>query len=190
MNIIFLGLPGAGKSTQGKRLSEKLGLPWISIGELLRDAFRQQTPDGIEANKYLARGLNCPTPIKIRILEKILDASPGWILDNYPRTRDDLEHLKKYSQKPGKQIDFVFFLKTSEEEVLARLINKDQTDSGKKRNDTSKENILIRIQRGFKEDANEILNYFQEKKLLIEIDGGKSIEEVSEQILEKLGKTK
>ncbi len=182
-----MGLPGSGKSTQGKLLSKKLKLPWVSIGELLRKEFREKTADGIEANKFLSQGLNCPTEIKIRILEKILDTSPGFILDNYPRTKDDLTHLKKYVKKPGKRIDFAFLLKTPEKEVIERLIKKDQIDDGgKERNDTSLENIKIRIKKGFKKDADLILNYFKTKNVLVEIKGDESIEKVHEEVMKNI----
>lgn len=188
MNIIILGFPGSGKSTQGKLLSEKLNLPWVSIGLLLREEYRKKTPDGIAANEYLAQGLNCPTEIKIRILEKILNgAINGFILDNYPRTVNDLQHLKSYTKKSGKKIDKVFLLKTSEHEVIERLLRQEQLDhTGAKRNDVSIDNIKTRIKIGFKKDAEPIMDYFKKLGVLIEINGEQSVEKVHEEILKNL----
>lgn len=183
-------MPGSGKSTQGKLLSEKLASPWVSIGELLREEFRKKTKDGIEANKFTSKGLNCPTEIKIRILEKILLSSKqGFILDNYPRTIDDLNHLKEFTRRAKINIDFAFFLKTSQGEVIDRLVRKGQMDpDGSKRNDTSIAQIKTRINKGFKEDADVILNYFREMKILQEIQGEQSVEKVHEDIVKVLGK--
>lgn len=191
LNIIFLGLPGSGKSTQGNLLSKEISLPWISIGELLREEFRKGTKDGIEANKYLSQGLNCPTEIKIRILEKILNNSPiGFILDNYPRTKDDLNHLKKYLKLSKKKLDFVFLLKTKEEEVIGRLMKKEQKDKGDKtRNDTSLANIKKRIEKGYKADADIILNFFKKMNVLKIINGGQPIEKVNNDIIEIIKKS-
>lgn len=188
MNIIILGFPGSGKSTQGKLLSEKLDLPWISIGLLLREEYRKKTSDGIAANKYLSQGLNCPTEIKIRILEKILNgAANGFILDNYPHTVDDLKHLKSYTKKSGKKIDKVFLLKTSEHEVIERLLKQEQADqTGAKRNDTSVNNIKTRIKIGFKKDAAAIMDYFKKLGVLIEINGEQNVEKVHEEILQSM----
>jgi adenylate kinase len=184
LNIIFLGLPGSGKSTQGNILSKTTSLPWVSIGELLREEFRKGTSDGLEANKYLSQGLNCPTEIKIRMLEKILnEARNGFILDNYPRTRDDLKHLKKYLKISKKKLDAVILLKTKESDVIERLMKKGQEDNGgKKRNDTSLENIKKRIEKGFKEDADYILSFFHKLGVLKIINGGEDIEAVSQNI--------
>jgi adenylate kinase len=192
LNIIFLGLPGSGKSTQGNLLSKSSGLPWVSIGELLREEFRKGTEDGLKANEYLSQGLNCPTEIKIRILEKILNAShEGFILDNYPRTKDDLKHLKKYLKNSKKKLDAVILLKTKESDVIERLMKKGQEDNGgKKRNDTSLENIKKRIEKGFKEDADYILNYFHTQGVLKIINGGEDIETVSKSILKLISSLK
>jgi adenylate kinase len=188
MNIIILGFPGSGKSTQGKLLSEKLESPWVSIGLLLREEYRKGTPDGIEIHKYQSQGLNCPTEIKIRILEKILNgAKNGFILDNYPRTEDDLAHLKKWTKQTGRKIDEVFLLKTSEHEVIERLLKQEQLDqTGAKRNDASIDNIKTRIKIGFKKDAEVIMDYFTKLGVLIEINGGQSVEKVHEEIMGKI----
>lgn len=191
LNIILLGMPGAGKSTQGKLLSESLNIPWISIGHLLRDEFRKGTPDGIEANQYSSKGLNCPIEIKIRILEKILievdKSKNGFVLDNYPRTKDDLKHLQSFTKKIGIKIDKVILLKTSEEEAIERLLEKGQVDvGGKRRDDNSLENIKVRIQKGFKEDAEGILDYFRSLGVLVEINGERSVEEVHGAIMGEL----
>lgn len=181
-------MPGSGKSTQGKLLSEKINIPWVSIGELLREEFRKKTKDGIEANKFTSKGLNCPTEIKIRILEKILlNSKSGFILDNYPRTVDDLNHLKEFIEKAKIKIDFAFLLKTSQGEVIDRLVKKGQMDpDGSKRNDSSISQIKTRINKGFMEDAKIILDYFFSQKILQEINGEQEMEKVHEDIMQVL----
>lgn len=89
MRFVFLGLPGAGKGTQARVLSDRLGIPQISTGDILREHVQEGTQLGIEARTFMDRGEYVPDDLMVRMVEDRLrepDASKGFILDGYPRT--------------------------------------------------------------------------------------------------------
>ena len=89
MRFVFLGLPGAGKGTQARVLAERLGIPQISTGDILREHVQEGTALGIEARTYMDHGLYVPDDLVVRMVEDRLqepDASKGFILDGFPRT--------------------------------------------------------------------------------------------------------
>mgnify|MGYP003694574559 CR=1 FL=1 len=89
MRFVFLGLPGAGKGTQARILSERLDIPQISTGDILREHVQEGSRLGIEARTYMDRGEYVPDDLVVRMVEERLgesDASKGFILDGFPRT--------------------------------------------------------------------------------------------------------
>ena len=89
MRYVFLGLPGAGKGTQARFLSERLGIPQVSTGDILREHVQEGTSLGIEARTYMDRGEYVPDDLVVRMVEERLeepDATKGFILDGFPRT--------------------------------------------------------------------------------------------------------
>ena len=89
MRFVFLGLPGAGKGTQARVLSERLGIPQVSTGDILREHVQEGTSLGIEARTYMDRGEYVPDALVVKMVEERLrepDASKGFILDGFPRT--------------------------------------------------------------------------------------------------------
>ena len=102
MNLILLGPPGAGKGTQGHRLSERYNIPEISTGDILRSAVRQGTPLGREAKSYMDRGALVPDEVMIGIVRERLaqdDTERGFILDGFPRTVAQAEALSRLSEE-------------------------------------------------------------------------------------------
>ncbi len=103
MNLIFLGPPGAGKGTQAKELEQRFGYRQVSTGDILRGHKRDKTPLGLEAQSYMDSGALVPDDLIIRMMEPVLDAPGGVILDGFPRTvaqaqaLDDLLRRKKKS---------------------------------------------------------------------------------------------
>ncbi len=96
MNLILLGPPGAGKGTQGHRLSERYNIPEISTGDILRSAVHKGTPLGREAKSYMDRGALVPDEVMIGIVRERLaqdDTERGFILDGFPRTVAQAEAL-------------------------------------------------------------------------------------------------
>ncbi|MCL5675878.1 MAG: nucleoside monophosphate kinase [Patescibacteria group bacterium] len=189
MIIIFLGPPEAGKGTQAKLLAKELNLPHFSIGELLRQQWEKKTGPGIEAEKYWGeKGINVPTRISFSILEKYLvQVKKGFILDNFPRTGENLKYLKRYLAEKKSQVDFVFHLNISEKEGEKRLTVRAKTQ---KRIDETKKLIKIRRNKGYQKEITAIKKYFQKLGVWHEIDGGLPKENVYKQIREILYGTK
>ena len=120
MKLIMLGAPGAGKGTQAAILSEKLGIPTISTGNILRAAVKNGTPVGLQAKSYMDAGKLVPDEVIIGIVAERLaepDCANGYILDGVPRTIAQAEAL----EKAGIVFDNVVSLEISDEEIISRM---------------------------------------------------------------------
>ena len=123
-NLILLGPPGAGKGTQGKNLSERLKIPQISTGDILRENVRNKTPLGLEAKGYMDRGVLVTDGIVVgMVVERIKkeDCSMGFILDGFPRNIAQAEVLFSTLNEMGKKIDFVIGIEVDNKELVRRL---------------------------------------------------------------------
>lgn len=124
MNLIFLGPPGAGKGTQAKLVSDKIGIPQISTGDILRQAVKDATPMGKEAQTFMEKGELVPDRVVIGIIEERLqqpDCKGGYILDGFPRTEVQADALSKTLEQFGSAIDHVINIKVADEELVGRL---------------------------------------------------------------------
>ena len=120
MNLIFLGAPGAGKGTQAEVISEHLGIPTISTGNIIREALKNGTEMGLKAKSYLDEGKLVPDDIVIGIIKERLakdDCKNGFILDGFPRTVPQAEALDQM----GIVIDRVVDIEVPDEKIMARL---------------------------------------------------------------------
>ena len=120
MKIIFLGAPGAGKGTHADKVSERLGIPTISTGAIIREAIKDGTPMGIEAKKFIEHGALVPDNIVIEIVRKRLsesDCDKGYILDGFPRSVPQAKALDDM----GEVIDKVVSLEVSDEAIIKRM---------------------------------------------------------------------
>ncbi|MDP3998798.1 MAG: nucleoside monophosphate kinase [bacterium] len=190
MIVVFLGPPGAGKGTQAELLSQKSSLPALSVGQLLRDAHREKTPEGMAWDKYSMHGLNVPTELKFKLLvEKMDQAKDGFILDNFPRTREDLVAFKKYLEERDRKVDRVFHLVIREEVAVGRILSRKDKEGKKElvRGDDNLEILKVRIDEGYRKDLRPILDHFRGLGVLEEISGVQSIETVHQEILRRLG---
>ncbi len=127
MIIIMLGAQGTGKGTVAGILQEELGIPQISTGDIFRKNIKEQTPLGIEANKYIAKGNLVPDDITVPMVVDRLnmeDAAKGVILDGFPRTIEQAKKLDEILDKSGKKIDLVVNLTTPREEIITRILNR------------------------------------------------------------------
>ena len=120
MRIIFLGAPGAGKGTQADKVSERLGIPTISTGAIIRSALKEGTKMGLEAKKFVEQGARVPDEIVIGIVKERLaqsDCDKGYILDGFPRSVPQAQVLDEM----GIKLDCVLSLEVSDEVIVERM---------------------------------------------------------------------
>lgn len=124
MVLVLLGVPGAGKGTQARLLTERLGIPHISTGDLFRAAVRDGSPVGLEARRYMERGQLVPDEITIEMLLARMsqaDAATGAILDGFPRTRGQAEALDAALAERGARVDRALLIEVETDELVRRL---------------------------------------------------------------------
>ncbi len=127
MIIIMLGAQGTGKGTVAGLLSDSLGIPQISTGDIFRKNISEKTPLGIEADKFISKGNLVPDDITVPMVEDRLnwdDAKNGVILDGFPRTIEQAEKLDKMLSNIGKKVDMVINLVTPKEEIIDRMLTR------------------------------------------------------------------
>jgi adenylate kinase len=214
MNIIFLGPPGAGKGTQAKILVEKYGIPQISTGDMLREHVAKGTELGLKAKEYMEKGQLVPDEIILSMVKERLsqpDAQKGFILDGFPRTVAQAEALDKMLEEMGRKIEFVLALIVPDDELVTRLTGrrtckncgmmyhikfKPPKVEGKcdvcggelyQRPDDNEETVRNRL-KVYHESTAPLIEYYKNKGVLFEIDGTKSIEEITQEIINILEK--
>ena len=124
MNIILLGLPGSGKGTQAKVITERLHVPHISTGDLFRKAYKDKTELGLLANDYMSKGKLVPDEVTIGIALQRLNNSEcdkGFLLDGFPRNNIQAQALEKHLDSEGKKIKFAIYVEVDKNILLNRL---------------------------------------------------------------------
>ncbi|MCK9431562.1 MAG: adenylate kinase [Candidatus Omnitrophica bacterium] len=124
MHLVLLGPPGAGKGTQAKRLAEKLDLPHISTGDILRNNVKLGTELGKQAKGIMEKGLLVPDDLMAKMLDERFsnpDIKKGFILDGYPRTLPQADCLDRILKDKGLNLDLVIYLDSSDEVIIKRL---------------------------------------------------------------------
>ncbi len=127
MVILMLGAQGTGKGTVAGLLSENLGWPQISTGDIFRKNIKEGTPLGIEVNQYISKGDLVPDEITVPMVVDRLnepDAKEGAILDGFPRNLAQAEKLEEILKEKGKQVDLVINLTSPKEEIITRILNR------------------------------------------------------------------
>lgn len=127
MIIIMLGAQGTGKGTVAGIISNEIGIPQISTGDIFRKNISENTKLGIEADKYISKGNLVPDDITIPMVKDRLnweDAKNGAILDGFPRTINQAEKLEEILNKIGKKVDLVINLVTPKEEIIERMLTR------------------------------------------------------------------
>jgi adenylate kinase len=125
--LVLLGVPGAGKGTQARLLSEVLHIPHISTGDLFRAAVRDGSAVGLEARRFMERGQLVPDGITIAMLLERLsqsDAANGAILDGFPRTRGQAEALDRALAERGARVDRALLVDVPADELVRRLTSR------------------------------------------------------------------
>ncbi|MEV0464158.1 adenylate kinase [Nocardia tengchongensis] len=181
MRLVLLGPPGAGKGTQAELLSEKLGVPHISTGNLFRTNIAEQTALGREAQQYLDAGDLVPSDVTNRMVEARIaepDAVNGFILDGYPRTVDQAEALEKMLKGAGKELDAVLSFVVDEDVVVERMLARGRGD------DT--EEVIRNRMRVYREETEPLLEHYDGQ--VVSVEGVGEIEEVNANALKALGR--
>ncbi len=127
MVIIMLGAPGTGKGTVAGILTQKLGIPQVSTGDIFRKHIKEQTELGKLADKYISKGHLVPDDVTIDLVKSRLqedDVKNGIILDGFPRTVVQAEALDKMLAEQGRKVDMVVNLTTPKEEIIERITNR------------------------------------------------------------------
>lgn len=127
MNIIMLGAQGTGKGTVAGFISQEMGWPQISTGDIFRKNISEKTELGIIADSYISKGNLVPDEITVPLVKKRLaqpDAQEGAILDGFPRTLAQAEALDEMLAEVGKKVDLVINLTTPREEIIERMITR------------------------------------------------------------------
>ena len=143
--LLFLGAPGAGKGTQAKTLVERLGIPQISTGDMLRAAVAAGTEVGKLAQRYMERGDLVPDEVVIGVARERLsepDCEPGFILDGFPRTRAQAEALDKILEEMGTPLEACVTLEVPEDELVGRLLKRAELEG---RSDDNEETVRTRM---------------------------------------------
>ncbi|RRD38738.1 adenylate kinase [Leptotrichia sp. OH3620_COT-345] len=209
MNIILFGAPGAGKGTQAKELTKKYGIPQISTGDILREAIANQTPLGLEAKKLMDGGNLVSDDIVNGLVGtrlKKADCEKGFILDGFPRTVAQSESLDKILENLNKKIEKVIALDVSDDEIIERITGRrvskktgkiyhikynppidEKEEDLEQRADDNRETVMKRLEVYNKQTA-PVLDYYKKQGKVFNVDGGKSLEEITKNIIEILEK--
>lgn len=178
MKLIFIGIQGSGKSTQGNILSKKINIPYLSSGHIFREMAKEKTPWGRYVKETLNAGFLIQDEKAIPVIQEYLtkpEYTNGYILDGFPRTPRQAEEFTN-------NVDKVIYLKVSDKEALWRLSGR---IDGEVREDNTLQAIRKRIQL-FHDVTEPVLDYYRKRRLLVEVDGEKSIRKVTRDILTHL----
>ena len=190
MNIILLGAPGSGKGTQSIILNKKLGLVQLSTGEIIREDIEKKTKFGLQVKNLVDNGEFVSDNIILSIISKRIseeDCRKGFILDGFPRNLNQASKFDEILLENDKKIDFVIELNVSKENLYKRIENR-ATVSNEARAD-DKEEILKNRLNIYDEQTKPLVPYYKKAELHYEVDGMKSIDEISLEI-EKIIKVK
>ena len=181
MRVVLLGPPGAGKGTQAQKLSEKLGVPQISTGELFRSNIENGTKLGLEAKRYLDAGDLVPSELTNQLVDERLndsDAANGFILDGYPRSLEQAKALHEMLGRRGTDIDAVLEFRVSEDELLQRLKGRGRAD------DT--DDVILNRMKIYRAETAPLLDYYSNELRTVDAIG--TMDEVFARALRALGK--
>ncbi len=208
MRILLLGPPGGGKGTQAKFLIEKLGIPQISTGDMLREHVKKQTSLGIKAKEYMRSGALVPDEVILGMMQERLsnqDCKNGYILDGFPRTIPQALGLDKLLEKLNQALDAVIVIDVSDDNIVDRMGGRRvHMSSGRVyhveynppkiegKDDETEEDLIIReddkeetVRKRLEIYHNEtspLINHYKDKNIVSQINGELNINDVSQEI--------
>lgn len=212
MRIILLGSPGSGKGTQACKIITNYNIPHISTGDIFRDNIRRQTSIGIEAKRYIDKGLLVPDVLTLKIVEDRFDqpdCAAGFLLDGFPRTIVQAEALDQELMNAGKRLNTVINLEVNDDTIIKRMTgrrvcskcaatynlmyNKPIVDEvcdkcgGNLyiRDDDKIETVTNRL-RVYKTETQPLIDFYKNKEILITVNGELDAEVVFQNICNAL----
>lgn len=215
MNLILMGLPGAGKGTQAEQIVEDYGIPHISTGDMFRAAIKNETELGLKAKSFMDAGSLVPDEVTIGIVRERLsqdDCVKGFLLDGFPRTIAQAEALEEILSTLGRELDYVLNIHVPEELLLERLTGRRVSPtSGKtyhviynppkvdgkcdvdgsdliQRDDDKPETVKTRLEVN-QQQAQPLIDFYESKGYLKHIDGNRDINDVYKDIQALLAET-
>jgi len=213
MNIVLLGAPGTGKGTQAQFISERLGLPIISPGDILRQEMKNNTTLGKKAEKYVKIGALVPDEIIIDMIkERVVDrtGSKGIILDGFPRNLSQAEALEQMLGSMDKVIDRAIYFHAPEQKIIERLSGRrvcrdcgetyhvvynhpksegvcDKCSGELYQRDDDKPEIIHQRLETYNRDTAPIIDYYSKKDYYLQISADDDIDSIKAKITEALG---
>ena len=207
MNIILLGAPGAGKGTQAEIICEKLNIPTISTGAILRAAMKEGTEMGLKAKSFIEAGALVPDEVIIGIVKERLaadDCANGFILDGVPRTIAQAKAIDEM----GIRIDMALDIEVRDETIIERVSGRRVCGCGASyhikykpsktegvcdkcgaaltiRKDDEPQTVLDRLTT-YHELTEPLKDFYREKGILVEIGGEGSVDETTQLVLKAL----
>jgi adenylate kinase len=169
VRIVLLGAPGSGKGTQGPRLAERLGVPYLSTGELLRREAAAGTDLGARVTPYLERGELVPDDLTLEIVDRALAggaAASGFVLDGFPRTLAQAERLG--------DVDLVLHLALPDDVARRRLADRDEG-----RADDADPEVIEHRLRVYHDQTAPLLGHYDQRGTLVTVDADRSPAEVN-----------
>jgi len=212
MRVILLGPPGVGKGTQAKFICDKFNIVHLSTGDLLRQAVKDGTEVGLNAKSYMDKGELVPDEVVVQLVKDRMakpDCANGVLLDGFPRTLNQAVVLDEQVKKINTPIDVVVLLFADQEEIISRLTGRRTCptcgrnyhikylkplvdgkcdDDGAdliQRPDDKEETVKNRLV-VYEKITKDLIGYYEKKGLIVSVDAGGEIDQISKDILEKL----
>jgi adenylate kinase len=203
--LIFLGPPGAGKGTQAKLLSQRMGFLHLSTGDLLREAVKNQTPLGKKAKEYMDRGELVPDELIVQLIEETMPKDGNVILDGFPRTVNQALALEEMLRVKGEKISKVLFFDVPDEVIIDRLSGRrvcskcgavyhvkynppkvegvcDLCGGTLMQRDDDKEEVVRKRLEVYRKQTQPLVEFYQERGIIYKLDAGKGVEELFEEV--------
>lgn len=209
MIVVLLGPPGAGKGTQGERIAERLGVPKIATGDVLRAAVRDGTEQGLAAKAFMDRGDLVPDSVILAIMKEVFAspaASKGAILDGVVRTVPQADGLSTMLAELGRKVDKYLLFDVADDELVERLGGRTVCDTcqtpyrglepgtrcGKcggtlvRRKDDEPESIRNRL-KVYRDQTEPVIKWVKDRQMeVVEIDAAGDLDEITERAMKAL----
>lgn len=185
MRLLIMGPPGAGKGTQATRIAEHYGIPAVSTGDIFRAMKTSDTDLAHQVRAIMESGGYVSDEITNQIVADRLsqpDANAGFLLDGYPRTVAQVTTLDESLAVTGQALDGVVSLLADEDEVVARLLRRAETQG---RADDTEDTIRVRLH-VYNEQTAPLIDLYRERGILVEVDGLGPVDEVTQRLLAAL----